>query len=83
MRRSTCLFSLSLAAGWFSGFFNLVDAEMNWIYKELRREKTGKEKKEQSGERKQVPQYFRFNQHLSLTVDFNEHLSPDMYEDLK
>ena len=83
MRRSTCLFSLSLAAGWFSGFFNLVDAEMNWIYKELRKEKVGKEKKEQTGDRKQIPQYFRFNQHLSLTVDFNEHLSPDLYEDLK
>ena len=83
MRRSTCLFSLSLAFGWFQGFFKFSDAKMDWIYKELRRERQSKEKKEQVNDFNQVPQYFRFNQHLSLTVDFDEHLDKQLYEDLK
>ena len=82
MRRSTCLFSFSLAIGWFQGFFDLSDAKMDWIYKEIRKEKKNKEKKQTDIEPNQVPQYFRFNQHLSLTVDFNEHLSSDLYDNL-
>ena len=83
MRRSTCLFSFSVALGWLGGFFDLGDAKMDWIYKELRAERAPGTKTKKPEEPNQVPQYFRFNQHLSLTVDFNEHLEPKLYENLQ
>ena len=70
-RRSTCYTLMALAAfGWLeAGGVSKID----WIYKELRREKdsTGTSI-DFTDQMLQVPQYYRFNQHYKLGITFDD-----------
>ena len=72
MRTSTWLAAGALALACFSDVFR---AKLVWIGQELRREKPNQPKRPQHTDFDQVPQYYRFNQHKSLQIEFNEHLS--------
>jgi hypothetical protein len=56
-------------------------ARSDWIYRELKREKSEK-LSEGNTDFTQVPQYFRFNSHLSLSLNFDEHLEPELYQSM-
>ena len=59
----------------------LAHAKMDWIYKELKRERADDNLVQQAvTDFTQIPQYYRFNQHMSLSVNFDEHLSASLFD---
>lgn len=68
MKTSTCYLFIALSAfGQFGGV-----AKMSWIYKELQRERkdSGQNSLLSAMDDFQVPQYYRFNQHYTLALNF-------------
>ena len=70
---------LAATAVALAGFSDVFRAKLVWIGQELRREKPGQVKRPQQTDFDQVPQYYRFNQHKSLQIEFNEQLSEAAY----
>ena len=76
---STCLLLMVT-----SDIFTPSSAKMDWIYKELKRERPDDDKINQAvTDFTQIPQYYRFNQHFSLSLNFDEHLSKDLFEKMQ
>ena len=74
MKKSTCYLLMALATlGWLGGV-----AKMDWIYKELRSEKEGLVTTGKLSNQLEVPQYYRFNQHYTLTLNFDEHIEQSL-----